>query len=470
MKFNSLLLALVLAGSVSVRCAFAQSTGSLTLSDFATGASSKGWEEAADVSLNIAASAKPKITAGTGVIVFKGEGTETALTTKNSYDDTEVEFDFLVSSKATLGVLLQGLYRVNLSDSWGSTSSVTADMGGVGPLKQGGGAFTGLPPLINVAKAPGLWQHALIKFRSPKLSGGAKTGNGLFEEVYINGVLVQENAEVQGPSAGSVKDTETGSGPVVFVAANGVAAIKNLKINKLAPVITATTTPPRRMRRVPNPILLDPSGKNYLLRSFVNFNGKKRTHVVSLGSPQQVNYSYDVKQGALFQVWHGPFMDVTEMWEQRGEPQLAKPRGAVVALSEAPALAVLVDKEATIWPDSLAFDDLKNQGYTLDKQRNPTFEYEVAGYHVADKLAVGNADKSIARQITVTKAPANLYLRIARGTAITPAGNGLFVIGDKGYYVQTDEKFKPFVRYSKSGSELLVPVTSDKPVNYSIIW
>jgi hypothetical protein len=163
-------------------------------------------------------------------------------------------------------------------------------------------------------------------------------------------------------------------------------------------------------------------------------------------------------------------MDVTEMWEQRGEPQLAKPRGGVVPLSEAPALAVLVNKETTVWPDSVAFDDLKNMGYTLDKHRNPTFEYEMGGYHVTDKVAVGNADKSILRQITVTNAPANLYSRIARGASITAAGNGLFIIGDKGYYVQIDEKLKPWIRYSKNGSELLVPVTSNNPVIYSLIW
>ncbi len=93
-------------------------------------------------------------------------------------------------------------------------------------------------------------------------------------------------------------------------------------------------------------------------------------------------------------MWHGPFLDVTEMWEQRGEPQLAKPSGSVVPLSEAPALAVLKDKETTLWPDSVAFDDLKNMGYTLDKQRDPTFEYEAGGYRVSDKIAVSSADRA----------------------------------------------------------------------------
>jgi|GEM_PF-1246921 len=449
---------------------FAQAPPALSLSDFKpTTGSEKNWEPVADATFGIAAD-KIKKTAGTGVILYTGNAQGAALSTNEAYGDTQAEFDFAVDKGASLAVLLQGRYRVSLADSWVATTPVTADMGGIGPLKQNGGAFTGLAPLMNVAKAPGLWQHVLIKYRAPKLNGNTKTSNALFEEVYINGVLVQENAEVTAPSVGSTFDTEAGSGPLVFLAGNGTVAIKNVKVSTLAPVVVATGTQVRRVRRVPNPILLDPSGKNYLLRSFVNFNGKKRTHVVSLGSTGQVNYSYDVKQGALFQAWHGPFMDVTEMWEQRGEPQLAKPRGSVVALSEAPALTVLLNKETSVWPDSLKFDDLKNMGYTLDKQRNPTFEYEMGGYHVNDKVAVGNADKSISRQITVTNAPANLYARLAKGATITAAGNGLFIVGDKGYYVQIDEKLKPWIRYSQNSSELLVPVTSNNPVIYSLIW
>jgi hypothetical protein len=471
MKFKQFILTLSLTGvSLSPFFALAQAPPILSLNDFkpSTG-SGKSWEPVGDATFGIAAE-KVKKSAGTGVILYTGSAQNSTLASNTFFGDTEAEFDFALDKGATFGVLLQGRYRVNLSDSWGATNPVTADMGGIGPLKQNGGAFTGLAPLINVAKAPGLWQHVLIKYRAPKLSSNTKVGNALFEEVYINGVLVQENAEVTAPSAGSTFDAEAGTGPLVFLAGNGTVAIKNIRVSNLAPPVVATTAPNRRMRRVANPILLEPGGKNYLLRSFVNFNGKKRTHVVSLGSTGQTNYSYDVKQGALFQVWHGPFMDVTEMWEQRGEPQLARPRGSVVPLSEAPALTVLVNKETTLWPDSVAFDDLKNMGYTLDKQRNPTFEYEMGGYHVTDKVAAGNADKSILRQITVTNAPANLYSRIARGASITAAGNGLFIIGDKGYYVQIDEKLKPWIRYSKNGSELLVPVTANTPVTYSLIW
>ncbi len=451
--------------------ALAQTAGkatNLSFTDFKPNpGTEKSWEQVADVAVSFPLEGKPQKQAGTGVILYAGNIKESWLFSKNTYGDIDLEFDFMLDKGASLAVMLQDRYKVNLSDSWQTTQPVLTDMGGIGPQKNEG-AFGGIAPVMNVAKAPGLWQHARVKFRAPQFNGSNKTGNALFEEVYINGVLVQQSAEVQSPAAGSISEIEQATGPISFATGKGLSAIRNIKVTPLDPVALPQTGN-RRMRRVANPILLNPEGKNYVLRSFVNFNGKKRTHVVSTGTPQQVNYSYDVKQGALFQVWHGNFMDVTEMWEQRGEPQLAAPQGNVIALSEAPTVFPLI-AENSVWPDSVAFDDLKNLGYTLDKQRNPTFEYEIKGYHVADKLCPGADTKSLTRELNVTNAPKNLYCRLAAATKITDAGKGLYVIGDKEYYIKLDEKLKPTIRYSQNRQELLLPVEDKKTITYSLIW
>jgi hypothetical protein len=253
----------------------------------------------------------------------------------------------------------------------------------------------------------------------------------------------------------------------VFYSNNGVFALKNLRVSKLS--AATNQLPVARRSRVTHPIILQPGESNFLLRSFLDFNKKKRTHVVSVGSPKEVNYSYDVKQGALLQVWNGPFADVTEMWNERGEPQLAKPLGSVIPLSEMPALALLPKAEAA-WPDSIAFDDFKNLGYTLDKHRNPSFEYETDGYHVWDKISAGSEGRSLVREIRVTTVPPNLFCRIAGSTAISSIGKGLYVVGDKIYYLQIDEKLKPFIRTTPRGSELLVPVMENISISYSLIW
>jgi len=426
------------------------------------------WSDVADVVVNPNKFDGFKKTPGSGIILAEAEKKESYLATKTSFGDVEMEFDFLVGKGTVSAVLLQDRYRLNLSDSWAQVHPSFNSMGGIGQQNaQDSSGFSGVVPLVNVAKAPGLWQHVRIRFRAPQFANGNKTANALFEEVYINECLVQQNMELQGPSAGSMSAKEESTGPIVFYSSNGMLAIKNLRVRTLTPVTNSRST--ARRNRVVNPITITPEGTNYLLRSFLNFNKRKRTHVISVGTPDQVNYSYDLKQGALLQIWNGPFLDVTEMWEQRGEPQLARPLGSVIPLSEVPALAILQDANAA-WPDSVAFDDFKNMGYTLDKQRNPSFEYETGGYHVWDKISSGSEGRSLLRELNISNAPANLYCRVAGSSSINSLGKGWYVAGDKSYYIQVDEKLKPFIRNTSKGVELLVPVAGNNLLSYSLIW
>jgi hypothetical protein len=430
----------------------------------------KSWTNVADIIINPNKPGSYKKIPGSGILLADATKTESYLTTQMKFDDTEIEFDFLVDKGAVCAIFVQGRYRLNLSDSWAETKPSFNSMGGIGQQKaQDVSGFSGAVPFVNVAKAPGLWQHVKLRFRANQFINGRKTRNALFEEVYINGSLVQQNMELQGSSIGSTSTSEESTGPVVFYSSKGVLALKNIKISKPAlPTPTVVRPGPRRFR-VTNPIIITPEETNYLLRSFLNIGTKKKTHVISVGSPGEMNYSYDMKQGALLQVWNGPFVDATEMWEQRGEPQLVKPLGSVIPLSENPALAVLSDA-TTPWPDSISFEAFKNMGYTLDKQRNPGFEYETGGYHVLDKVSFHLEDRSLMREINVTNIPSNLYCRIANGSAINSLGKGWYVIGDKSYYIRIDQKLKPIIRHTSQGAELILLISEKKPLSYSVIW
>ena len=120
----------------------------------------------------------------------------------------------------------------------------------------------------------------------------------------------------------------------------------------------------------------------YVLRSFVTHRDEKRTHVVSVADPAGVHYSYDAEQGSLIALWRGPFMETTEMWRNRGEPQLAVPLGSVVSLPGAPAIAVLPDPSAA-WPDSMEAG-YRFLGYDLDEARRPVFRYRLDDLQVPD--------------------------------------------------------------------------------------
>ena len=406
---------------------------------------------------------------GTGVAVniLKADH-NTQLFTKEEFGDLELELDFMMAKGSNSGVYLQGRYEVQLFDSWGKLSPAFSDVGGIyqrwddarGHDHEG---YEGIAPLQNVARAPGLWQHLHIFFRAPKFNEkGEKITNAVFSRVYLNGVLVQQEAAVTGPTRSAEFADEKPTGPLVLQGDHGNVAFRNLRYRLPSDgMVVADNTD--------NPIFLSAEAHPYLLRSFLNYGDKKLTHVISAGYPTRANYSYDLKSGALFQLWRGGFLDVTDMWHDRGEPQLAKPLGSVIVLSDAPALAVLTDDQAP-WPDSAVFDEFRNTGYVLDEHRWASFGYEYKGMSVADKISA-LPDGTLERTLMVTAAPERLYCRLAAGPSIVDEGKGLYTIGNRSYYIRVGEKYKPLIRQTKQGQELLIPIDKNQPtLTYSLIW
>lgn len=428
----------------------------------------KNWALGADVEFNNTSATAFTPVAGTGVVINTvGAANNTHLITNAQFGDVELELEFMMASGANSGVYLQGRYEVQLFDSWMKLNPTFADCGGIyqrwnDDLPGDNKGYQGIAPLSNVAKAPGLWQKLAIKFHAPKFNAkGEKIQNAYFESVYLNGVLIQQQAAVTGPTRSAYFTDEKPEGPLMLQGDHGNVAFRNIRYRALAPATA-------KENEGDNPITVSADGKPYLLRGFLQYGDKKLTHVISAGYPSQVNYSYDLKQGALIQIWRGQFLDVTDMWHERGEPQLAKPMGALQVLSDAPALAVLGGSD-TPWPDSIPFDDFHNKGYVLDASRFATYQYDFNGIDVTDKVSA--QANGLTRQVVVTGAPANLYCRIAEAEKIQDLGNGLYAINDRAYYIQLAEGTKAATRQMPNGKELIVPVTAGSAsLTYSIIW
>jgi hypothetical protein len=227
-----------------------------------------------------------------------------------------------------------------------------------------------------------------------------------------------------------------------------------------------------------NPIMVEPQGEPALLRGFMRHRGVKHVYVMSVGDPTGVHYAYDLSRGSPFYVWRGPFIETTQMWDGRGEDQIAQPSGSVVDLADVPVLAFLSDASAA-WPDSVIDEgQFRRNGFVLDKAGRPTFLSEVRGILVEDEIRP-DADGTTLRRELRLRAPASastdgLHVQLAQGRTIARQSDGSFAVDDKSYFIALPAGApQPIVRQQNGHDELLLPVRFDRGearVAYSIVW
>ena len=214
--------------------------------------------------------------------------------------------------------------------------------------------------------------------------------------------------------------------------------------------------------------------ENYpkMQRHFAEHGGKKKTHVISVGNPQGVHFMYDLDQAGLMEVWKGDFLDATEMWYQRGEPQTAEAMGSGVILAGRCPIALIADNNAHL-PDTL--DPTKSlifKGYSLDSVKNPTFKFNENGVLWTEKYANTEGGKGLKRSIKASNPTGKkLLYRLAEGGMIADLGNGLYVIDNQKYYVQLDATDKATIRTNKDKKELVIEKNDkETAVSYTIYF
>jgi hypothetical protein len=90
------------------------------------------------------------------------------------------------------GVFLQGLYETQVLDSYQSKTYADG---------QAAAIYGQYPPLVNASRPPGQWQTYDIVFHGPRFDRDGKLLRPARETVFHNGVLVQDNVELSGPTA-----------------------------------------------------------------------------------------------------------------------------------------------------------------------------------------------------------------------------------------------------------------------------
>lgn len=189
-------------------------------------------------------------------------------------------------------------------------------------------------------------------------------------------------------------------------------------------------------------------------RSFMFEEEEKNTYVMSVGTPEEYHYSYDLKKGDLIYIWRGRFLDVTQMWENRGEPQSAEPLGQRETILGKGSIYKNGEKISESW---------EYKGYQL-KGGIPQFRYQYGeNKNLLKDLIVPNEDLSgLKRQIQLEK-PENLTVVMARGESIISHGNGLWEIDGK-YFIRNKSEGIQIVE-----GELRGEITAGD-YSYEIIW
>ena len=225
-----------------------------------------------------------------------------------------------------------------------------------------------------------------------------------------------------------------------------------------------------------DPILIDAS-TNTVLRSFMDIPGEKNsqgrmvrvTHAISVGSPEQVHYTYDLDKGALVQVWRGAFLDATPMWHDRGDGS-SRPMGMVQRLGTPVLFLTKLTSPQATWTADTTGSGYRPKGYVFDEVDRPTFNYMSYGSSVADKIRVLANGQGVQREVTIAAPASDLFARLATGTSISAMENGMYLI-DGQAYLRIDDVAgaKPTIRDASNGrQELIVPVKGK--VVYSILF
>jgi hypothetical protein len=178
--------------------------------------------------------------APSGVMMNSPQGKTNNLVTEWKHGDIELYAEFMIAKGGNSGVYLQGLYEIQIFDSFGATEPMkTSDGGGIYHRWIENKGVGGSAPRVNASRRPGEWQSYQAWFRAPRFDGvGKKTENARFLRVLNNGVLVQENVECEGPTRAHMNLPEAPLNPLMLQGDHGPVAFRNIYWRPLRPLIS----------------------------------------------------------------------------------------------------------------------------------------------------------------------------------------------------------------------------------------
>jgi hypothetical protein len=132
-----------------------------------------------------------------GVATVNGTGD---IVTKQPFGDCQLHIEWATPTevkgdgqgRGNSGVIFQERYELQVLDSYQNKTYFNG---------QAGAVYSQHAPLVNASRKPGEWQSYDVIFRAPRFEDGGKLLSAGTMTVLHNGVLVQDRAEIKGPTA-----------------------------------------------------------------------------------------------------------------------------------------------------------------------------------------------------------------------------------------------------------------------------
>ena len=132
-----------------------------------------------------------------GVMEVAGDGN---LVSKRGFGDVQLHVEWMApvppkgegQERGNSGVYLMSKYEVQVLDSYQNPTY---------PDGQAAALYGQYPPLVNASRPPGTWQTYDIVFHRPRFAADGKLRQPARVTVVHNGVLVQDEVQLTGPTA-----------------------------------------------------------------------------------------------------------------------------------------------------------------------------------------------------------------------------------------------------------------------------
>ncbi len=196
------------------------------------------WEMVGSTMLKPGDPKRLEATPGGGVVYNGPGGRAVNLVTRETFGDVEAHLEFMVPKGSNSGVKFEGVYEIQIFDSYGAKKVTASHSGGVYPraelLPRYHHIDEGYPPRVNASRPPGEWQTLDVVFRAPRFDAeGKKVANARFDKVVLNGQVVQEGLEVPSPTGHVWRQKERPEGPLLLQGDHGPVAFRNVRVRPL---------------------------------------------------------------------------------------------------------------------------------------------------------------------------------------------------------------------------------------------